>query len=80
MVQIINECVSIYLIITQRTDGGQLEMSDVHFCESSHLQGGGTHICCALRSLSMVKIKFKGQLEIFFMVNSQATIIISLIF
>ena len=38
------------------------------------LQGGGTHICCVLRSLSAVKIKVKGQLEIFFKVNSQATI------
>ena len=37
-------------------------------------QGGGTHICCVLRSSSAVKIKVKGQLEILFEVNSQATI------
>ena len=38
------------------------------------MQGDGTHICCVLRSSSAVKIKVKGQLEIFFEVNSQATI------
>ena len=46
----------------------------VKFTSNILFQGGGTHICCVLQSSSAVKMKVKGQLEIFFEVNCQATI------
>ena len=39
-----------------------------------HTQGGGTHTCCILRSSFAVKLRVKGQLETFFVVNSKAAI------
>ena len=42
--------------------------------DSIPYQGDEIHICYVLRSLSAVKLKVKGQLKIFFEVNSQVII------
>ena len=39
-------------------------------------QGGGTHICCVLCG----QIKSQGQLEILFVVNGRATILLAKVF